>query len=56
MHFILSDNAHSRFRVERYSFLGSIDDWMDLGDAGRLEVLVEKYVGHLGKESFFELM
>jgi hypothetical protein len=56
MRFVLDDHAHRRFRVERYSFLGSIDDWMDLGDSGRLEVLVAKYVGHLGKESFFELM
>ena len=56
MHFILSDNAHRRFRVERYSFLGSIDDWMDLGDSGRLEILVKKYVKHLGKDSLFELV
>lgn len=56
MRFILEDPSERRFRIERYSFLGSIDDWMNLGDSGRLEVLVEKYVKHLGKESFFELM
>ena len=56
MRFILEEEAERKFRVERYCFLGSIDDWMDLGDSGRLEILVKKYVKHLGKDSLFELM
>lgn len=56
MRFILEEEAERGFRVERYSFLGSIDDWLALGDSDQLEPLVKKYVRHLGKESFYELM
>jgi hypothetical protein len=52
MRFILEQETEREFRVERYSFLGSIDDWIDLGDSDQLEPLVKKYVKHLGKESF----
>ena len=56
MRFILEEEAERKFRVERYCFLGSIDDWMDLGDSDQLEPLVKKYVKHLGRESFYQLM
>jgi hypothetical protein len=56
MRFILEEDAEREFRVERYSFLGSINDWIDLGDSDQLEALLKKYVKHLGKESFYQLM
>ena len=43
------------FVVERMCFRGRIDGWHGL-DGGPLEKLVERYVPHIGKDSFFELM
>ena len=40
----------------RRCFKGSIDDWYSLEWNLPLDQLVGKYVKHLGKDSFFELM
>jgi len=56
MRFTLVDEKKRRFAVERWCFLGSIDDWFPVSGSGDLAKLVSKYVRHLGKESFFELM
>ena len=42
--------------AERYCHRGSIDDWIPLGGPAPLEPLVRKYVGHLGRESLYELI
>jgi hypothetical protein len=56
MQFVL-DNAQTReFVVERWCFLGSVDDWIFLDGPTDLKTLVEKYARHLGKESFYDLM
>jgi hypothetical protein len=55
MRFALTDNEKRMFVVERYCFLGSIDDWINIGGLDKLENLTKKYLKHLGKESFFEL-
>ena len=49
------EEAEREFRVERYCFLGSTDDWIDLGGSDQLETLLKKYVKHLGRESFYHL-
>lgn len=56
MRFILRDKERRRFSVERWCFLGSIDTWFPLAAADELSNQVKKFVPHLGKESFFELM
>jgi hypothetical protein len=53
--FTLTDPDSRDFFAERWCFLGSIDDWFCLS-GGKLQSLILKYVPHLGKESFFELM
>jgi hypothetical protein len=55
LRFVLIDNAKRKFIAERYCFLGSIDDWINIGGPDRLENLTKKFLKHLGKESFFEL-
>lgn len=56
MRFLLADEDERLFHAERWCFLGSIDQWVHLGGSSPLWELVEKYVKHLGKASFFDLM
>jgi len=56
MRFTLVDGKARRFAVERWCFLGSIDDWFPLSGGGDLKGLVARYCPHLGQESFYELM
>lgn len=56
MRFVLIDEKRREFSVERWRFLGSIDDWMFLDNDNNLKRLVKKYCPHLGKESFYDLI
>ena len=56
MRFTLVDEKTRQFTVERWCFLGSIDDWFPLGGFGDLKGLVVRYCPHLVQESFYELM
>ena len=55
LRFVLVDKQKRLFQAQRYCYLGRVDDWIDIGGVDQLGVLVERYVGHLGKESMFEL-
>jgi len=52
LQFLLEDEQRRLFTAQRYCFIGSIDDWLDIGH-GPLPTLVKRYVKHLGKESYF---
>ena len=54
MQFLLEDTQRRQFTAQRYCFIGSIDDWIDIGH-GPLAILVKRYVKHLGNESYFDL-
>ena len=54
LQFLLEDAQRRLFTAQRYCFVGSIDDWIDIGH-GSLPTLVKRYVKHLGKESYFDL-
>ena len=56
LQFVLMDKTKREFEVRRYCFLGSIDDWIGIGNTGSLSELVKTYVQHLGEESYFELV
>jgi uncharacterized protein YlbG (UPF0298 family) len=55
LRFVLCDEHKRIFMTERFCFLGSVDDWIEIGEPDILKKLVEKYVKHLEKESFYEL-
>ncbi len=55
MRFILRHQEKRLFAVERFCFLGSIDDWVFLAGPDKIEPLATKFLKHLGKESFFDL-
>ena len=55
LRFVLVDKQKRLYQAQRYCYLGRVDDWIDIGGVEPLAVLVERYVGHLGQESMFEL-
>ncbi len=55
LQFVLNDKADRLFEMQRYCFLGSIDDWITVGNEDELPRLVKVYVKHLGEESFYDL-
>lgn len=55
LQFVLADKERRTFITRRYCFLGSVDDWIEIGRPDRLTTLVKKFVKHLGQDSFYEL-
>lgn len=55
MRFVLVDRKARLFRPQRYCSRGSIDKWINIGPPDTLSSVIERYVGHLGRESFYEL-
>jgi len=56
LQFVLVDKEKRVFAAQRYCFLGSIDDWIYVGEPDTLRNLAERYVKHLGQDSYFELL
>jgi hypothetical protein len=56
LRFSLTDADERLFSIERWCYLGSVDDWYFLSGGKPLMTLAEEYVPHIGKESFFELI
>jgi hypothetical protein len=55
MRFTLKDRGKRLFAPERFCWRGSVDDWIPIGEAGRLEKLISKYFKHLGNDSFYDM-
>ena len=55
MRFTLIEENIRQFTVERFCHRGSVDDWILLGSEDQLHKLVEKFVPHLGKDSYYDL-
>jgi hypothetical protein len=55
LRFILIDPEERKFRSERWSYLGDIDDWIDIGESGKLKILARRLIPKLGTDDFFEL-
>lgn len=55
LRFVLVDIEKRHFQTQRYCYLGSIDDWIDIGSVETLQTLVKTYVKHIGQESFYDL-
>ena len=55
MRFTLIDDQKRRFRAERMCYLGSIDDWIDIGFGKSIEELAASLIPALGSDEFFEL-
>ncbi len=55
LRFTLTDRKTRLFSLERWCLSGSIDNWIWIDGDSTLPKLADKYVRHLGQESFFEL-
>lgn len=55
MRFVLHDASRHTFSVERMTYRGRCDWWPVSGPMS-LEFAARKFLKHLGKDSFFELM
>jgi hypothetical protein len=57
MRFILyqSDANRRTFGVQRMCYLGSVDDWIDIGYTGPTAELARQLIPKLGTEQFFDL-
>lgn len=56
MRFVLREEDERLFDAERWCFRGSVDGWIFLEGAAPLPSLIDEYVRHLGRESFFDLI
>ena len=55
MRFILRDEKERIFQVKRMCYLGSVEEWIDIGRVGKLDELVREIIPLLGTEEYFEL-
>jgi hypothetical protein len=53
--FTLVDEEHRVFNPERFCFRGAMDDWIGIGEPDQLDALIKRFLGFLGRESFYEL-
>ena len=53
--FKLVNQTDRIFTPERFCSRGSINDWISIGDAGKLNELAMKYIQHINNDSFYGL-
>lgn len=53
--FRLIDAEERTFTAERMCYRSSLEGWLSLHDAGSIDDLANRYLGHLGKDSLFDL-
>ena len=53
LRFILVDPKERSFKAERWSYFSDIDDWIGIGEPGRLDRLVRRLIPKLGTDDFY---
>jgi hypothetical protein len=53
--FILVNPEERKFTAERWSYLGNVEDWIDIGESGRIDILARRLIPKLGTDDSFEL-
>jgi hypothetical protein len=56
LRFVLVDTRNRLFITERFCFRTSVDDWIGIGGPDSLENQAARFINHLGKASFYELI
>jgi hypothetical protein len=55
LRFTLVNPQERKYKTERWSYMGDIDDWIEIGESGRIENLARWLIPKLGTDDFFEL-
>ena len=55
LRFILVDPEERKFSTLRWCYLGNVEDWIDIGESGRIDNLARRLIPKLGTDDFFEL-
>ncbi len=53
--YVEKEDDERSFRLQRYCYRGSIDDWINIGGGDDMKELSKTYIVHLGKMSYYEL-
>jgi len=53
LRFILADAERRTFRVERWCYLGSVDDWINVGTEGPVAEVAREWIPRLGTDRMF---
>jgi hypothetical protein len=53
--FILVEPKDRMFQAQRFCYRGSVDDWINLDRPRSIKDLLNKFVVHFGRDSFYEL-
>ncbi len=56
LRFTLVDPETREYVTERYCFRGSVDDWIHISGPGALAPQCRKFIPHIGRESFYDLI
>ena len=56
MRFTLFDKEPRTFCTERWCYLGSIDDWIDIGPSGSVHLLAQRFIPLLGTDALYEVL
>lgn len=54
--FVLANSEKRLFRTQRFCYLGSIDDWIFIGEEASIQKLAHQYLPHINQDSYYELM
>ena len=55
LRFVLHDEEQRTFQTERWCYLGSIDDWIEIGPRGPLRKLARRFIPLLGTDSLYDV-
>lgn len=56
MRFTLLDGEERTFCTERWCYLGSIDDWIQIGPSGPVHLLAQRYIPLLGSNALYDVL
>jgi len=56
MRFTLLDKEKRTFYTERWCYLGSIDDWIDIGPSRSVYLLAQQFIPLLGTDALYEVL
>ncbi len=54
--FVLTNSEKRLFQTQRFCYLGSVDDWIFIGEEESIQKLAHQYLSHINQDTYYELM